>query len=84
MKISDISIERSLMHAHAWKLHVEINACMFTGYFEDFGGFITAVTECAKFFAVRGGKLRVKDADFTREVRPGGFGFEALPGDRKP
>lgn len=82
MIITDIGIERSLMHARAWKMHVEIGGCRFDGYFEDFGGFITAVTECAKFFSVRAGLLRVKDAKFTREVQPGGFGFEALPGDK--
>jgi hypothetical protein len=84
MRITDCSLTRSLVHLNAWKFEVEINDCKYTGFFEDFGGFITMVTECAKFFAIRAGKLRVKDAGLSRDVAPGGFGFEALPGDRKP
>jgi hypothetical protein len=40
------------------------------------------VTECAKFFAIRAGKLRVKDAKLTRPTLPGGFDINPLPGDR--
>jgi hypothetical protein len=84
MRITDCSLTRSLLHLHAWSFAIEINGFKFTGYFEDFGGFITMVTECAKFFAIRAGKLRAKDAGLSRDVAPGGFGFDALPGDRKP
>jgi hypothetical protein len=61
---------------------VEIEDNKFQGYFNDFGGFITMVTECAKFFAIRAGKLRVKDAGMTRLVQPGGFNKAPLPGDK--
>jgi hypothetical protein len=60
---------------------MEINDNKFTGYFEDFGGFITMVTECAKFFAIRHNLLRVKDAGLTRQVVPGD-GRVTLPGDK--
>lgn len=81
MRISDISLTRSLAHADAWVFHIEIADNKFTGYFNDFGGFITMVTECAKFFAIRAGKLRVKDAGMTRPVVPGD-GRSVLPGDK--
>lgn len=81
MKITDCSITRSLAHVSAWVFVIEINDNKFTGYFDDFGGFITMVTECAKFFAIRAGKLRVKDAGLTRQVIPGD-GRIVLPGDK--
>ncbi|MCX4154983.1 MULTISPECIES: hypothetical protein [Paraburkholderia] len=83
MKISHIAIERSLLDVGAWKFELEINQCRFEGHFDDFGGFITMITEAAKFFSVRAGLLRVTDARFTREVAPGRMGDEMiLPGDK--
>ncbi len=82
MRITDVAIQRSLAHNSAWLFMIEINDNKFTGYFDDFGGFITMVTECAKFMAVRAGKLRVKDAGFTRPVAPGNSQGQVLPGDR--
>lgn len=82
MRIRDIGIERSVLDVGSWKLHVAIGDNQFSGYFSDFGGFITAVSECAKFFAVRNGLLRVKDAGLTRAVEPGD-GRLVLPGDRR-
>lgn len=82
MNITDCTLTRSLLHARAWTFTMEVNGCKFTGYFEDFGGFITMVTECAKFFAIRAGKLRVRDAGMTRPVLPGGFDQQVLPGDK--
>ena len=70
------------MHVHAWKFEMEINENKFSGYFEDFGGFLTMVKECAKFFAIRAGLLRVRDAGMTRLVLPGGHEGPPLPGDR--
>ena len=81
MRIRDVSITRSLLHVGAWQFHIEINDNRFTGYFEDFGGFVTMVSECAKFFAIRHGLLRVKDANLTRKVAPGD-GKTILPGDK--
>ena len=69
MKIQDVSIQRSVTMVGAWQFHMEVGGNKFTGYFDDFGGFITMVTECAKFFAIKAGKLRPRDAGLTREVR---------------
>jgi hypothetical protein len=82
MHITDCTITRSLAHVNAWVFTIEVNDNKFTGYFNDFGGFITMVTECAKFMAVRAGKLRVKDAGFTRQVMPGDAQGKPLPGDK--
>jgi hypothetical protein len=81
MHITDCTITRSLAHVNAWVFTIEVNDNKFTGYFNDFGGFITMVTECAKFFAIRAGKLRVKDAGMSRLVVPGD-GKTVLPGDK--
>ncbi|KAF7958223.1 hypothetical protein AWV80_01240 [Cupriavidus sp. UYMU48A] len=80
MRITHISVRPAATVA-GWLLEIEINQNRFTGAFDDFGGFITAVTEAAKFFAVRMGKLRVRDANLTRQVVPGD-GSTVLPGDR--
>lgn len=81
MRITHISIHRAAT-IDGWLLEIEINSCRFTGAFDNFGGFITAVTEAAKFFAVRAGKLRVKDANLTRVVVPGDGRANVLPGDK--
>ena len=81
MRITDCTLGRSLAHVNAWVFSIEINECKFTGYFEDFGGFLTMVVEATKFFAIRAGKLRVKDAGLTRQVMPGD-GRIVLPGDK--
>lgn len=81
MRISDVSITRSLAHNDAWVFTIEIHGNNFKGYFNDFGGFITMVTECAKFFAIRNNLLRVKDAGMTRPMVPGN-GQTVLPGDK--
>lgn len=84
MKISHIAILPSILDKSAYKFELEINQCRFEGHFDDFGGFITMITEAAKFFSVRAGLLRVKDARFTREVEPGRMGDQlVLPGDKK-
>lgn len=83
MLIRDVSIQRSLAHVNAWIFMIEIGDNKFTGYFDqNFGSFITMVTECAKFFAIRAGKLRVRDAGLTRPVVPGDEQGRVLPGDR--
>lgn len=72
MRIDDIFIRKSPVHERAWTFHIEMTGYKFTGYFEDWGGFLTMVQECAVFFAVRWGKLKHKDAKahMTREVAP--------------
>ena len=81
MHITHIGIRPAIV-VQGWLLEIEINSCRFTGAFDSFGGFITAVSEAAKFFAVRAGKLRVKDANLTRQVVPGDGSAQPLPGDR--
>ncbi len=84
MKITHIAITPSVLDRSAYKFELEINQCKFEGHFDDFGGFITMIAEAARFFSVRAGLMRVKDARFTREVLPGRMGDEmVLPGDRK-
>lgn len=81
MRIHDCSLTRSLAHARAWHFHMEINGFTFDGWFEDFGGFLAMMKDCAKFFAVRHGLLRVRDAGLTRPTMPGD-GRMILPGDK--
>lgn len=72
MRIDDIIVRKSPVHDRAWVLHVEMTGYKFTGYFEDWGGFLTAVQECATFFAVKWGKAKLKDVQrhMTRQVEP--------------
>lgn len=63
MHISDISITRSTLHARAWKLHMEVNGLSYDGWFDDFGGFLTAIQDAATFFAYRAGKMSLKAAN---------------------
>lgn len=63
MHISDISITRSTLHARAWKLHMEIGGLTYDGWFDDFGGFLTAIQDAATFFAYRAGKMSLKAAN---------------------
>jgi len=65
MHISDISITRSAAHARAWKLRLEINGLTYEGWFDDFGGFLTAIQDAATFFAYRAGKMSLKAANET-------------------
>jgi hypothetical protein len=80
MKITECSMEKSMVMAGSWRFIMEISGNRFEGFFDDFGGFLTMVKECAKFFAIRNGLLRVKDAGLTRKVVPGN-GRVVLPGD---
>lgn len=72
MRIDDIVLKKSPVHERAWVLHVEMTGYKFSGYFDDWGGFLTAVTECATFFAVRWGKAKLNDSKrfMTRDVAP--------------
>ena len=62
MNINDISITKSGLHARAWKLHIEMNELTYDGWFDDFGGFLTAIQDAATFFAYRAGKMSIKAA----------------------
>ncbi|HEX4325260.1 MAG TPA: hypothetical protein VH105_00500 [Burkholderiales bacterium] len=65
MHISDIGITRSSLHARAWKLHIEMNGLSYDGWFDDFGGFLTAIQDAATFFAYRAGKMSLSAANET-------------------
>jgi len=65
MHIEDISITRSAAHARAWQLHLEVNGLKYDGWFDDFGGFLTAIQDAATFFAYRAGKMSLKAANQT-------------------
>lgn len=63
MDIQDISITKSGLHARAWKLHIEVDGLTYDGWFDDFGGFLTAIQDAATFFAYRAGKMSLKAAN---------------------
>lgn len=65
MHISDIGITRSSLHVRAWKLHIEMNGLSYDGWFDDFGGFLTAIQDAATFFAYRAGKMSLAAAHKT-------------------
>lgn len=66
MRLTDISITKSRV-TNAWLLEITVMtpAGEFKSkqYFDDFGGFLTAVKESATFFAVRIGRIAAKDAN---------------------
>lgn len=65
MRLTDISVTKSALHARAWKLHIEINGLTYDGWFDDFGGFLTAIQDAATFFAYRAGKMSAQAAAAT-------------------
>lgn len=77
MKLIDINIRRSLTMIGSWQLEITCDTpmgeCKATTYFEDLGGFLTAVKESVTFFAVRMGRISSKDANgrlVTRDIAP--------------
>lgn len=70
MIIDNIVLERSPVHAVGiYVLHIEAGGNKFSGYFEaNIPSFVTCVTDAAKYFAVRHGLLKNKDARATREI----------------
>lgn len=69
MKIDNILIQRSPVHDRGvFVLHIEVRGDKFTGYFEDMPGFLTAVTDAAKYFMVRLGRISSKQAAATRDI----------------
>lgn len=72
IKLDDIRIAPSPVHDKGvWVLHIEMGGMKFSGYFDSFPGFLTAVQDCGKYYAVRLGKMRAKDAEATRDIAPG-------------
>lgn len=72
MKIDNILIQPSPVHDKGvYVLHMEIMGFKFSGYFDTMAGFLTAVTDAAKFFAVRMGRISNAQARATREIQDG-------------
>lgn len=71
MRIDDIMIRRNPLNASTFVLHVEISGFKFTGEFADMGGFLTAVSEMAQFFAIKLGKMKSKDQKTSRPILNG-------------
>jgi len=75
LKLTDVSIRKSPV-ARSWVMEVTVDTpageMKTTQYFDDFGGFLTAVKEAGTFFAVRLGKIKADAANkkLTRQVAP--------------
>ncbi len=71
MILDDIIIRRNPLNTgntRTWVMHIEIAGFKFTGEFADFGGFLTAVSEAAQFFAIKTGRMKSKDQQTTRPI----------------
>lgn len=68
IRIDDILIRRNPLNQANFVLHIEACGCKFTGEFHDFGGFLTAVSEAAQFFAIKAGKMKSKDQTTTKPI----------------
>lgn len=77
MRLTDISIRKSPVMLGSWLMEITMmtpnGEMKSTQYFDDFGGFLTAVKDAGAFFAVRLGKLASQDASsklVTRQLAP--------------
>ena len=75
LRLNDISVRRSLLQG-AGDFVLEIDArtqfgdMKFTGYFNDLGGFLTAVKDAAVFYAARMGRIDQASANRNLITRP--------------
>lgn len=74
MRLTDISIKKSSV-MNAWMMEMTVmtpqGEMKATQHFDDFGGFLTAVYESGKFFAVRLGSIKAEHAkDLTLRIKP--------------
>ena len=67
MIIDDISIKKTIA---GWHLDIEAVGLRFTGEFWDFRGFLTAVFDAARYYAVAIGRFKQNTAPLTRPVDP--------------
>lgn len=73
MQLDDISIKRSAIPTSGrFHLQAEVGGYKFDGFFDDFGGFLTAVRDFGAFVALRNGKLTLAQANkiSTRDFAP--------------
>lgn len=68
MVFDEIILRRNPNNRMTFILHAESQGFRFTGEFADMGGFLTAVSEMAQFFAVKTGKMKTKDQKTTRPI----------------
>lgn len=75
LRLNSISVGPSLvagvgdfkLYINARTQHGDIE---FTGYFNDFGGFLAAVKDAAVFYTARMGRIPAKDANQNLLTRP--------------
>lgn len=75
LRLNDIWIKRAAvtgvgdfcLHIDARTQHGDLQ---FSGYFNDFGGFMTAVKDAGVFFATRMGRIPADQANRTLLTRP--------------
>lgn len=79
MHLDTFTIGRSIL---GWKIEATCNGCSSTLDFDDFGGYLMAITDMVKFFGVRAGAIRAKDANLTLKVVPGAMDNTLLPGEK--
>lgn len=74
LKLTDITIHKSPVMIGSWVMEITVMSpageLKSTQYFDDFGGFLTAVKEAGTFFAVRLGRIKSKDANSRLLTRP--------------
>lgn len=68
MRLDEILIRRNPNNIQTFILHAETQGFKFTGEFADMGGFLTAVSEMAQFFAIKTGRMKSKDQKTTRPI----------------
>lgn len=75
LRLNDIWIKKSpikgtgdfVLHINAKTQHGDLQ---FSGYFDDFGGFLAAVKDAAVFYTVRMGRIPAADANAKLLTRP--------------
>lgn len=75
LRLNDIWIKRTpIAGTGAFVLHIDAKTIhgdlQFSGYFDDFGGFLTAVKDAAVFFTARMGRIPAADANRKLLTRP--------------
>lgn len=75
LRLNNISVGPALLGGVGdFKLYINARTqhgdLEFTGYFNDFGGFLTAVKDAAVFYTARLGRIPAKDANEKLLTRP--------------
>jgi len=75
LRLNDILIRRSMLQGTGdFVLHIDARTqhgdLQFSGYFDDFGGFLTAVKDAAIFYTARMGRIPAAAANANLLTRP--------------